>query len=207
MTPLIRTEATIAFAGAVQVIRRQFDALYLLFEENRVPGLIETAPWLSDSAALAFTVMVYMGIVKLFDPEESLNSSRKRNLVLRWVIDEVGGERGTKEREALEAEYRKLEPLVVKLKEWRNKIGAHSDFIAWIAIIDHAMSNGATPHPAPFIPIAELKAAVQGLSSISDTLVKMYVPEIGDWYGDPIAPEVERLAEFFDQNDDRPESK
>jgi hypothetical protein len=117
--PVDKVRLTLAFAGAVQVLRRQWDSLYFLFVANkdRRRALAHFAPNLSDAAALAFTVMVYMDIAKLHDPVITMNQPNKRNLVLRRVIDEIAPPAGTAERVAIELEFAKIQPTVEKIKE------------------------------------------------------------------------------------------
>jgi hypothetical protein len=121
LPPVDKGKLTVAFAGASQLLRRQWDALNLLFVDlNRPRGLCDLIPDLADAAATAFTVMVYLEIAKLHDPLESMGQPSKRNLVLRRVIDEIAPPTGTPERDKIEAEYMRIQPTVEKIKQWRN---------------------------------------------------------------------------------------
>jgi hypothetical protein len=177
--PVDKIKLAIAYVGAVDLLRRQWESLYYLFIGDQITHRwIKTAiPALADSVGLSLTVMVYLEIAKLHDPATSMNRPDKRNLVLRRVIDELAPPTGTPARSRIEDEYLKLQPTAAKIKDWRNSVGAHKDLLMSLRVMDHLL-NRSQPHPLPFIPLFELQSAVNSIFEITDLIVATYLPDM-----------------------------
>lgn len=185
------------FWATVRNIRRDWDAVSCLFgDPKRREFLQKSFPAFADSIGTHLTISVYMGLAQLFDPPESFGDPNKRNLVLRRVIDDVAPPIGSPERTQIENDYKAMEPLVKRLKDWRNAVGAHRSLNTTLALMDYIENGHSTAHPLPHIPLMELHATLERLIGITDDLVKQVQGKFEPWYEPEVVREVDRLFAF-----------
>jgi hypothetical protein len=168
-----------------------FRHLFLINDRNSY--LKQHAPRLKDSVSTQLTIAVYMGIAQLFDPLATFNNPKHSNLVLRRVIDDLAPPTGTLGRNEIESHYKAMQPTVEKIKNWRNKIGAHRSLTIALELVEYIESSGAKPHPLPFIPIKEVTEVLHGLVRITDILTLHVDGEQFQWYDGGVIPEIESL--------------
>jgi hypothetical protein len=194
--PPDKNEMLLAFASSMQLMRRQWNALELLFVDSVQRGkLYAFAPRLCDAIHTALTVTLYLEIVKLHDPLFSNNDVNKSNLVLRRVIDEVAPPVGSRERAAIESDYDKMQPTIKKLKDWRIGFGAHKDLVKSLQMQSHLNNRDREPNPIPRIVVKELRECVDGHIRITDCMISYYLPDF-QWYDDQIGEEVRKVVEL-----------
>lgn len=178
------------FLAYANILCRHWDALYNLY---LIPGRLKFwesfTPYLTDCINTAITASVYLDIAKLNDRVISQNHHGKANLVLRRVIEDLAPSVGTPERNAVEAEYARLLPTVEKLKEWRDKFGAHSDLLRALATLEHLTTGTPPSNPIPFISLRELSEAVDCITRITDAIVLHRQPDLVGKWNRPLIPE------------------
>ena len=88
-----------------------------------------------------------------------------------------------------------MEPVLKRLKEWRNKVGAHKDLDTALMVMEHLDNPSTTANPIPRIDSNDLNYTVASLIAIVDAFVTHHLPSNNQWHDNTAIAEIQRITE------------